>query len=90
MAYALSGLGMYYYLTRDEHVLRRPPGAGGLSTRTLLETGYGLVAWVRQASPDDRPNQKELVAQLEVLVCGPVLWLAPDLAGTAWNTGWPI
>ena len=79
MAYGLSGLGMYYYLTRDPQVLRDLLALKSYIFRTYWDPGYGLVAWVRQASADgDQPNQKELVAQLDQ-VYGGMLWLAPTL-----------
>ncbi len=79
VAYALSGLGMYYYLTRDEDVLRDLLALKEHIFRTYWDEGHGLIAWVREASPDgDQPNQKELVAQLDQIYGG-MLWLTPIL-----------
>ncbi len=79
IAYALSGLGMYYYLTRDQQVLQDVLALKDHIFRTYWDPGYGLMAWVREVSPDrDQPNQKELVAQLDQ-VYGGMLWLTPIL-----------
>jgi len=65
LAYAELGLAMYYYLTRDEAVLR--------DIRRLKRHIFGqywnpewqALRWVKKASPDGEHLRQELVAQLD-------------------------
>jgi mannose/cellobiose epimerase-like protein (N-acyl-D-glucosamine 2-epimerase family) len=88
MAYALSGLGFYYYLTRDEAVLKEVLSIKNYIFQTYEDPQWGLLGWVKQASPDgDQPDQRELVAQLDQ-VYGYMLWLAPTLPTEALRHQW--
>lgn len=88
MAYALSGLGFYYYLTRDETVLNEVLAIKDYIFQTYEDPEWGLLGWVKEASPDgDQPDQRELVAQLDQ-VYGYMLWLTPTLPTEALRTQW--
>jgi hypothetical protein len=79
LAYLLSGLGFYYYLTRDKAVLDDVLALKDYIFETYYDPSIDLLRWVIQTSPDkDQPNQKELVAQLDQIY-GYMLWLTPVL-----------
>lgn len=74
MAYAVSGLAFLYYLTRDGKYLDRVFALKNHIFDTYFDNGWGLLRWVREPNADgDRPNQKELVSQLDQ-VYGYLLW----------------
>ena len=88
MAYALSGLGFYYYLTRDETILNEVLAIKDYIFQTYDDPQWGLLGWVKEPSPDgDQPDQRELVAQLDQ-VYGYMLWLAPTLPTEALRQQW--
>ncbi len=79
LAYALSGMGFYYYLTRDPAVLEDIIQLKDYIFDTYYNPVLDLVNWVKEPSPDgDQTNQKELVAQLDQIY-GYMLWLTPTL-----------
>jgi mannose/cellobiose epimerase-like protein (N-acyl-D-glucosamine 2-epimerase family) len=88
MAYALAGLGFYYYLTRDEAVLKEVLAIKDYIFQTYEDPEWGLLGWVKETSPDgDQPDQRELVAQLDQ-VYGYMLWLTPTLPTEALRRQW--
>lgn len=79
MAYALSGIGFYYYLTQDKDVLQDILDIKDHIFTTYYDHQLDLLRWVIEESPDkDTPDQKELVSQLDQ-VYGYMLWLAPSM-----------
>ncbi len=88
LAYALSGLGFYYYLTRDEAVLKDVIALRDYIHTTYYDPQWDLIAWVKAESPDgDLPSQRELVAQLDQIY-GYGIWLAPILPDSAMRSEW--
>lgn len=79
MAYALSGIGFYYYLTHDPDVLDDIIYIKNHIFNTYYDYELDLLRWVIKESPDDdKPNQKEIVSQLDQIY-GYMLWLTPSL-----------
>jgi mannose/cellobiose epimerase-like protein (N-acyl-D-glucosamine 2-epimerase family) len=79
MAYALTGMGFYYYLTHDETVLADILSIKNYIFNTYFDKELGLLKWVLDPSPDgDNPKQKELVSQLDQIYAY-MLWLTPSL-----------
>ena len=79
MAYAVSGIGFYYYLTRDSSVLDDIINIKEHIWNTYYDPQLDLLRWVIHPSPDnDSPDQKELVSQLDQ-VYGYMLWLTPAM-----------
>lgn len=74
MAYAVSGLAFFYYLTHDDEYLNVVIGLKNHIFNTYFDADWGLLRWVREANQDgDTPDQKELVSQLDQ-VYGYLLW----------------
>ena len=79
MAYALTGLGFYYYLTHNQEVLEDILFIKNHIFNTYFDKEKGIFTYVLEESPDgDKPNQKELVAQLDQIYAY-MLWLTPSL-----------
>ncbi len=80
MAYAVSGLAFYYYLTRDEEVLEHVVALKDYIFKTYYDKSLDLMKWVREDSPDgiDTTARKELVSQLDQIY-GYMIWLTPVL-----------
>lgn len=79
MAYALTGLGFYYYLTHDSAVLEDILFIKDHIFKTYFDPEKNIFNYVLEKSPDgDTPDQKELVAQLDQLYAY-MLWLTPSL-----------
>ncbi|MGK7904709.1 MAG: hypothetical protein AB4352_25550 [Hormoscilla sp.] len=91
MAYAVSGLGFYYYLTRDPEVLADIVALKDYIFDTYYDEEWGLLAWAHEdyvdyVNPDGTKEkvstkQRELVAQLDQ-VYGYMLLLTPTLPET--------
>ena len=91
MTYALSGLAFYYYLTRDEDVLRDIVKVKNYIFNTYYDKELDLIAWTKQdytdyVNPDGvveevKANQRELVAQLDQVYAYMML-LTPILPDT--------
>jgi mannose/cellobiose epimerase-like protein (N-acyl-D-glucosamine 2-epimerase family) len=76
MAYAVTGIGFYYYLTRDLSVLKDVQKLKNYIWSTYYDQSLDIVTWVKSPTVDgDTPNQLELVGQLDQ-VYGYMLWLA--------------
>lgn len=74
MTYALSGLAMFYYLTRDESVLTDIVKVKDYIFKTYYDKEWDLIAWVNKSYQDTLSDgstievsnqQRELVAQLD-------------------------
>ncbi|NER36971.1 MAG: hypothetical protein F6J93_23880 [Oscillatoria sp. SIO1A7] len=92
MAYAVAGLGFYYYLTRDPEVLADIVALKNYIFDTYYDEEWGLLGWAHEdyvdydKNPDGTieyvySNQRELVAQLDQ-VYGYMLLLTPTLPET--------
>ena len=88
LAYALTGIGFLYYLTRDADLLKDLVNLHDYIWDTYYDPQAGLLRWVLEPSGDgDSPNQKELVAQLDqiygyMLAVTPAL---PDVQQRVWR-----
>lgn len=79
LAYALTGLGFLYYLTRDPQLLADLVEVHDYIWDNYYDPAAGLVRWVLEpSSDDDSPDQKEIVAQLDQIY-GYMLLVAPAL-----------
>ncbi len=88
LAYAVSGLGFFYYLTREPEILDDILALKDYIFHTYYDEQLDLIAWVKDnyldyVYPDGteeyvKTNQKELVAQLDQ-VYGYMLLLTPTL-----------
>lgn len=88
LAYALTGIGFLYYLTRDSDLLEDLLNIHEYIWATYYDNEAGLLRWVIEPSTDgDLPGQKEIVAQLDQIY-GYMMVLAPALpepARTLWK-----
>ncbi|HEU4539458.1 MAG TPA: hypothetical protein VFS00_35305, partial [Polyangiaceae bacterium] len=78
LAYAQLGLAFYYYLTRDPEVLADLERVKDHVFSAYRDEATGLLRWVREAGEAGRPEQRELVAQLDQINAY-LLLLAPLL-----------
>jgi mannose/cellobiose epimerase-like protein (N-acyl-D-glucosamine 2-epimerase family) len=67
LAYAQVGLAFYYYLTRDPDVLADLVRLEQHIFSTYFDEAAGMLRWVREAGAAGKPDQLELVAQLDQL-----------------------
>lgn len=98
MTYALSGLAMFYYLTRDESVLNDIVNVKNYIFNTYYDKQWDLIAWVNKSYQDTLSNgttieisnqQRELVAQLDQVYAYMML-LTPILPEYVPNTTTPL
>lgn len=87
LAYAELGLAMYYYLTRDEAVLRDIKRLKHHIFSQYWNPEWKALRWVTKASPDGEHLRQELVAQLDqinayLLLLTPIL---PDADRKEWT-----
>ncbi len=79
IAYALTGLGFYYYLTHNAEILDYITKIKNYIFDEYYDPKINLVKWVLEANDDgDDPNQKELVSHLDQIYAY-MLWLTPSL-----------
>jgi len=78
MAYAVSGLGFFYYLTRDPDILDDILELKNYIFETYYDRGLDMLTWIEEEFEGNSPDRKELVAQLDQIY-GYMLWLAPTL-----------
>lgn len=78
MAYALSGIGFYYYLTHDKDVLPDILGIKNYIFKTYYDKNLDMLKWCLGTKGEDNPHRKELVSQLDQ-VYAYMLWLTPSL-----------
>lgn len=65
LAYAQVGLAFYYYLTRDPEVLADLLRLEDHIFSAYYEPSWGMLRWVLEEGEAGRPEQQELVAQLD-------------------------
>lgn len=88
MAYAVSGLGFLYYLTRDDKYLNAVIALKSHIFNTYFDSDWGLLRWVMEPNEDgDKIDQKELVSQLDQ-VYGYLLWTTMALPEGNLKTAW--
>jgi len=78
MAYALSGIGFYYYLTHDPAVLGDILKIKDYIFKTYYDSEIDMLKWSLGTKGEDNPHRKELVSQLDQIY-GYMLWLTPSL-----------
>jgi mannose/cellobiose epimerase-like protein (N-acyl-D-glucosamine 2-epimerase family) len=79
LAYAVSGVAFYYYLTRDRNVLTTVLNLKNYIFDKYFDRDFGMLRWVLEQNSDgDSPCTKELVSQLDQIY-GYLLWLTPTL-----------
>lgn len=77
LAYGITGLGFYYYLTHDQSVLEPLLAARKYIFDTYFDPGKGFLTWLPQDVKKD--NKKvEIVSQLDQLYAY-MLWVTPSL-----------
>lgn len=87
MAYALSGIGFYYYLTRDKAVLDDIVSIKNYIFDAYYDEEIGMLKWVLANDGENNPDQLELVAQLDQIYAY-MIWLTPalpDSLQSAWK-----
>lgn len=75
LAYGITGMGMYYYLTHDEYIFERIIEAKNYIFDTYYDEEKGYFTWYPK---DVQDNQTQLVAQLDQLYAY-MLMLTPCL-----------
>ncbi len=75
LAYGISGMAMYYYLTHDEKVLESILKAKQYIFDTYLDDGKGIFTWLPKMLEE---NNVEIVAQLDQIY-GYMMFLTPSL-----------
>ncbi|MCD8048418.1 MAG: hypothetical protein LUG52_02240 [Clostridia bacterium] len=75
LAYGLTGLGMYYFLTHDEGILHKIIQVKDYIFRTYLDDSKGYFTWLPKQTED---NQIQIVAQLDQLYAY-MLMITPSL-----------
>lgn len=79
LAYAATGIGFYYYLTRDPEVLKDVVAIKDYIFKTYYDPSLDILTWVKKNSADgDKTNQLELVGQLDQIYAY-MMWLTPAL-----------
>lgn len=79
LAYSVSGIAFYYYLTRDSSIEREILKLKKYIFSTYWDENIDMFKWVLAPNQDhDAPNQKELVSQLDQIY-GYLLLLASIL-----------
>ena len=78
MAYSLSGIAFYYYLTRDPEVLKVIKEVRDYIFSTYYDEGQHLVRWVNENYREETTDRVELTAQLDQIY-GYMVWLTPTL-----------
>lgn len=79
LAYALTGIGFYYYLTHDPEMLGDIFQIKNHIFETYFDEELGLFKWLIEDNKEDgSAKQKELVSQLDQ-VYAYMLWLTPSL-----------
>ena len=78
MAYSLTGIGFYYYLTRDPEALALIKSVKDYIFETYFDDGQRILHWVNQNFHEDTTDRWELTAQLDQ-VYAYMIWLTPAL-----------
>lgn len=89
LAYALCGIGFYYYLTRDRAVLADIVAIKDYIFGKYYDKARDIILWVLESGNEDgdEKNQKELVAQLDQIYAY-LLLLAPLLPERTMREEW--
>ena len=75
LAYGLTGLGMYYFLTHDRGIMHRIIQIKDYIFRTYMDDGKGYLTWLPKHESDE---QIQIVAQLDQLYAY-MLMITPSL-----------
>ena len=75
LAYGLTGLGMYYFLTHDEGILHRIIQIKDYIFKNYMDDGKGYLTWLPK---HENNNEIQIVAQLDQLYAY-MLMLTPSL-----------
>lgn len=78
LAYGITGLGMYYYLTHDEKCLFRIMQAKEHIFNHYFSHGRGYFTWYPKDSTEQTNDNVEIVAQLDQIYAY-MIWLTPAL-----------
>jgi len=78
MAYSLSGIAFYYYLTRDPKVLKVIKAVRDYIFYAYNDNGQHLIRWVNENFREETTDRVELTAQLDQ-VYAYMAWLTPVL-----------
>ncbi len=78
MAYSLTGIGFYYYLTRDPEALKLIKSVKEYIFETYFDDGQRILHWVNENFHEDTTDRWELTAQLDQIY-GYMIWLTPSL-----------
>jgi mannose/cellobiose epimerase-like protein (N-acyl-D-glucosamine 2-epimerase family) len=85
-SYAMVGVAMLYYLTRDPELERALIAHEKFVFSHYWDDAWGMLRWVPAGGPEDEARRQELVAQLDqlnayMILVAPYL---PEPARTAW------
>lgn len=78
LAYGITGLGMYYYLTHDEEALFKILQAKEHIFKNYFSYGRGYFTWYPKLAKDQTQDPLEIVAQLDQIYAY-MIWLTPSL-----------
>lgn len=78
LAYGITGLGMYYYLTHDEETLFKILQAKEYIFKNYFSFGRGYFTWYPKIANDQTDDRVEIVAQLDQIYAY-MIWLTPSL-----------
>jgi mannose/cellobiose epimerase-like protein (N-acyl-D-glucosamine 2-epimerase family) len=86
-AYAMVGIAMLYYLTRDKALERALIAQQRFVFDRYWDEGWGMLGWVPRGGPRDEAAKQELVAQLDQLNAYMLLVVPylPRAARDAWH-----
>lgn len=76
LAYGITGIGMYYYLTHDENALFKLLQAKEYIFKNYLSYGRGYFTWFPKDSVEQTHDRLEIVAQLDQIYAY-MMWLTP-------------
>ena len=78
LAYGITGIGMYYYLTHDEKALFKIIQAKEYIFKNYFSHGRGYFTWLPKAAKKQTDDRLEIVAQLDQIYAY-MIWLTPSL-----------
>jgi hypothetical protein len=78
LAYGITGLGMYYYLTHDEKTLFKILQAKEHIFKNYFSHGRGYFTWLPKTAKAQTDDRLEIVAQLDQIYAY-MIWLTPSL-----------
>jgi mannose/cellobiose epimerase-like protein (N-acyl-D-glucosamine 2-epimerase family) len=85
-AYAVVGLAMLYYLTRDQEIERALVAHEKFVFSHYWDDAWGMLRWLPAGGPEDEARRQELVAQLDQLNAYMILVVPylPEPQRTVW------